>query len=74
MNVGKNLKSPHHILVVVKGFSHPHEDDVAQVGTFREILPGFQNLVHDFRNLEVADQPHLPCHAEITAHSAADLG
>ena len=48
MNVGKNLKSPHHILVVMKGFSHPHEDDVAQVGTFREILPGFQNLVHDF--------------------------
>ncbi len=76
-DVGEDVEGGHDRVVVVEGFAHAHEDDVADFeggvdGV--EDAAGVEDLADDFAGVEVADEAHLAGGAEHAAHGAAGLG
>ena len=66
----------HDGIIVMKGFSHSHEDDVAQLAYPCGAAQGARDvydLRHDFGRRQIAAVSHLPGGAEHAAHGAADL-
>lgn len=60
-----------HIIVVVQGLAHAHEDEIvgSQAERARRV-----DLLHDLIGAEIAHEPHASGGAEGAAHAAADLG
>lgn len=60
--------------LVVKGFAHSHEDNVVEAGLFgRENLSGLQNLIENFKRMQIFRDPHFAGRAEVACRRAADL-
>ena len=60
-----------HVVIVKKGFSLPHADDVRYASP--EVLFDEVDLIDDFTDGEVAGEPFVACSTEDALHRAADL-
>lgn len=73
--VGEDVYGRERVVVVVQGFAHTHEDDVAQAfATCLQEAVYEEGLGDDFAGGEVTLEAHLAGGAEDAAHGAAGLG
>jgi hypothetical protein len=73
----EDSKRLHHVVVVVKRFTHAHQHDVEVVleaGAGDIVPPHEHHLADDFRRREVPGEPELPGETESAGKRAPDLG
>lgn len=74
VRIGDDVDRLHHPVVVVEGFAHAHENDVAQVfASACEIATNVEDLGDNFASLKMAAEAHLPGGAKHTSHGTSRL-